>query len=114
MSVAVFRLDQQPSPELSPAHFSPRHLAVALVVARVAVWVGEKRKAIQLLVKESWASLKQRFKPMESVIGVTIVERHVLNAPGYHCMNMLAYPPSGYESNAKQRQANIWRNATRF
>lgn len=114
MSVAVFTSIQLPSSEVSPAHFSNRRLALALVAARLAKWLYGKNKAIQLLVKESWASIKQRFKPIESEIGVTVVERHVLNAPGYHCMNMLAYPPNSQESGGKVRQREIWLKATRF
>ena len=112
MSVAVFTLTQPHSTDNSPSHFSPRWLADSLVLAHVATWAG--KKAIQLLVQESWASLKQRFRPIESVIGVTLVERHVLNAPGYHCMNLLSYPPTGQESNARLRQAEVWSRATRF
>lgn len=115
MSVAVFTLDRPCLADSSPSHFSNRCLAVTLVAARVASWIGEKRKAIQLLVKESWGSIKQRFRPIEPVIGVTIVSRSVLNAPdSYHCMNMLSYPPSGQESNAKLRQAEVWLKATKF
>ena len=114
MAVAVFRIDQQPSPDLSPAHYSPRYLAVTLVAARIARWVDGKCKAIHLLVQESWASLKQRFKPLQPILTVKRVPHHVLNAPTYHVPNMLAYPPNGYEANAKALQRQVWLTAQKF
>ena len=105
----VFLLIQNPFSD-APAHRASLALCLQLVSAAIAKWVGETFEAIQLLTRETWRSIKDRFRERE--VSKTIPR---INPHGYHtpCF-MTSYPPTAYESDAKERRARLWLGAQKF
>jgi hypothetical protein len=101
-------------PAFSPPQHSASKALATLVLSAVntARWTGENHHAIQLLTAETWRQVKQRVRPS---LSYGKAAPPLLNAPGYHspCF-MTSYPPTPYETDGRERQAKLWKEAVKF
>jgi hypothetical protein len=104
---SVFLLHQNPQVD-NPAHHTSLKFCLRLVAASFAKWLGSDFQAVQILVNESWLMIKDRFRAVSKAVPV-------INPVGYHtpCF-MTSYPPTAYESDAKERRARLWMGAKKF
>jgi hypothetical protein len=110
MSAIPVFLKSQRSAVDRPTHSSSKTLALLVLASSTARWTDEKKTAIQLLTMETWRAVKDRIRK------VPLVNRRipvVIDTGEHRCM-MLSYPPMGQESDARRRQKELWRGATRF
>lgn len=104
-SVAIFLRSDDPL-VVSPRHSCSKTLALQAVLLNAVRWVSDA--AIQLLTYESWKEVKLRIKKVLSTKYAHI------NPPDYHVISLASYPPTGQESDARERQKRLWLNAERF
>lgn len=99
-----------------PAKVEPRHscsktlalLILALPAAKKIVDENGVWHAIQLLSCESLKQVKLRAR---RIMSTEIID---INPAGYYTPNLLSYPPTGQESDARERQRKLWLTAERF
>ena len=105
--IAVYLLAQNPEHEV-PAHHTTKKFAFLIVAARSARMLSPG--SIQLTTRESWCAIKARLRPNP----LEIVPVPKILPPRQPEMLLLSYPPVPHDANERARQAEIWRNATRF
>lgn len=69
---------------------------------------GNIRDGIIVLANASWATVKESFK------GSTLTPVHKKLPPREPENLNLSYPPRNYESDGKEKQRQLWLQATRF
>lgn len=92
----------------APAHWCSRALAEKLVTLLFARSLNTTPKSIQLTTNESWTLTKDRFR------GSKIVLPQIAPPLAWYPPFMTSYPPTPYESNGRQKQADLWMQAERF
>lgn len=104
--IQVFLFAQNPTTEI-PTHQASHLFAAQLVASKIARWVDSVKRKIQLLTRESWAQVKNRFRKV--AVGVPVLKP--VREP--ECL-MLSYPPQHQESDGKRRQEELWMRAVKF
>lgn len=94
-----------------PPHSASKSLALLALSAYAVKWTDEHRTALVQLTREGWGNVRKRLRGTQLAVKV---KTEALNPPDYHVLWMASYPPSGMETDAKERQKRLWENATNF
>lgn len=102
-------LNGQPIFPASPPHRTSPTFAAILVAALWAVNLQQDNisAGIVLTGTLTWLAVREHFRKAGVIVPSLLPPRPPEPL-------ILSYPPSGQESDAKRRQAELWRNATRF
>jgi hypothetical protein len=90
-------------PSKSPHKTSATFASLLLRVSWArAVKAGDLQAGIVLISHMTWSAVKEHFK------GTTVTVQHKILPPRKPETLMLSYPPKSYESDARQKQKELW------
>ena len=100
----------QPLPPCPP-HSASMSFTLLALSAFAVKWTDDTKTAVVQLTRETFNQMRKRLRGAPLAVAV---KQERLNPPDYHVCSMLSYPPTGQESDARERQERLWLNAKQF
>lgn len=95
----------------NPPHCASKSFTLLALSAFAVKWTDSTNTAVVQLTRENFNQMRKRLRGVPLAVAV---KHEALNPPDYHVCWMASYPPTGQESDARERQARLWLNAKQF